>query len=112
MTYWQTIHTEERDGFKIVLSVAPETEEPDWDFETEDDRLDTLERINDGRLSYFMAHVAAIKNHLELAHDYLGGCCYQSTDEFINEPDGYFQDMVSTVIREAKDNIKQLCEAA
>lgn len=111
-SHYETIHTEERDGFTIQLAVTIEYDEPDWDFESEEQRQDTIERINDGRLAYFIARVSASKNDIKLATDYLGGCCYQSTDDFINEPAGYYQDMVEQVLNEAKSNIQKLCEAA
>lgn len=103
MTYWETVQQEEKDGFTITLEIAPESDAPDWDFESEQERQDLIEQINNGNILWFVAKVSASKCGVELATDYLGGCCYSSIPEFIN--DGYYQDMVDNVITEAKQKI-------
>jgi hypothetical protein len=105
--HYETIHTETAAGFDIVFSVTPEIDTPDWDFESEEDRQDLIDRINDGRLSWFVARVQAFKNGILLGTDYLGGCCYDSPMQFVNDSD-YYGDMVENVVAEAREAIEQL----
>ena len=107
--YYETVHSETVAGFDIVFSVGPEYMEPDWDFENEQDRRDTLDRIERGDLAYFVARVQAFKNGILLATDYLGGCCYDSVKQFIDHSD-YYGDMVERVVGEARKTIAKLCE--
>lgn len=104
--YWENVNEIEQDGFVITLWVAPETESPDWCFESEEEEKDLYERIKNGSLLWFVAKVVASKNGIELASDFLGGCCYSSINEFT--ADGYYNDMVETVIKEAKKAIEGL----
>lgn len=104
--YYETIKTETIDGFDITFSVGPEDMAPDWDFETDADRDELLRKIENGTFLWFVAKVTASKNGIELASDYLGGCCYESTDEFIE--DAYYFDMVQNVISEAREAIVKL----
>jgi hypothetical protein len=107
MRHFETMHEKEQDGFTIRLSAAPEDQPIDWDFETEQDRLDLLEKIDNGTLVYFIAKVEAIKCGIVLGTDYLGGCCYESVQAFVDEG-GYYQDMVDAVILEAGEMIEEL----
>lgn len=34
MAYWETVHAELRDGFKVELATTPDNDTPDWDAET------------------------------------------------------------------------------
>ena len=104
--HYETIETKKINGFDITFSIAPEDILPDWDFETDADRHELLRKIDNGTLLWFVAKVTASKNGIELASDYLGGCCYESTDEFIE--DAYYFDMVQNVITEAIDAIAKL----
>jgi hypothetical protein len=106
---YETIHTSTAAGFDIVFSVTPEHVEPDWDFEDEADKQDTLDRIERGDLVYFVACVQAFKNGIELGTYYLGGCCYDSYMQFVEASD-YYADMVENAISEARANIAKLCE--
>ena len=108
MEYFEKVDERTIDGFDIVLSVTPESYEPDWDFETEDERMEVCSRINNGSLLWFCAKVTASKNGIELASDYLGGCCYESIEEFTK--DAYFEGMVEQTIEEATNAIKSLSE--
>lgn len=108
---YETIHTETAAGFDIVFSVAPETDAPDWDFETEQDRQETIDRINSGSLAWFVARVQAFKNGVLLGADYLGGCCYDSPMQFVEASD-YYGDMVETAVSEARATIAKLSGVA
>ena len=106
MTYWEKVHQEEKDGLIITLEITQETDAPDWDFESEQERQDLIEQINNGNILWFVAKVSAMKQGILLAEDYLGGCCYDSVEDFIE--DAYYQDMVDNVITEAKQKIIDL----
>jgi hypothetical protein len=106
--YWETAHKETVDGFDIVLSVTPEDMPPDWD-ETEEERAETLRKIDDGVWAYFVARVEARKEGITLGTAYLGGCCYESVRQVVEEG-GYYGDMVDDAIDEAKAMIKKLKE--
>lgn len=98
MTY---AHTEERKGFTITLECLPEREAiPDWEGDSEEDRQELLRRIDNGTMLWFCAKVSAHKNGIELASDYLGGCCYDDVNDFVKNS-GYYDAMIETVIDEA-----------
>jgi hypothetical protein len=106
---YQTIHTSKAAGFDIVFSVTHEDCAPDWDFEDEADKQNTLDRIERGDLVWFVARVQAFKNGIELGTDYLGGCCYDSYMQFVEASD-YYADMAENAVNEAQANIAKLCE--
>ena len=101
MTYWELDDEQERDGFTIRTYVAPEDYAPDFD------DGEVLQGINDGRYVWFQVKVSAWKAGVELGTAYLGGCCYESTKDFINSGD-YWEDMVEEAIAEAKKTIEEL----
>lgn len=104
MTYWETIHTETRDGFDIVLSVAPDDTDPRDQF---DDDGETAAAIADGRYEWFIARVEAQRDGITLGTFHLGGCCYTSARDFIDES-GYYGDMVAQAIDEARSTLERL----
>lgn len=101
-------HTEEWEGFTIKLYTTPELEQPDWDM-TEDELTQLLNDIDSGELEYFSVKVTAEKMGIELASDYLVGCCYKSIEEF-TKPGDYYTQIVETVISEAKKTLASLCD--
>ena len=107
---YETIHSETVAGFDIVLSITAEDSPPDWHFNNEEDRQHTLDRIERGDLAYFIVKVEAFKNGILLGTDYLGGCCYDTPQQFIDHSD-YYGDMVERAVDEARENIAKLCEA-
>ena len=107
MNNGELVHEIERDGFVIRLYLEPETDAPDWDFESEEDRQETLRKIDQGIYLWFCAHVVALKSGIELGHDYLGGCCYDSVKQFIEEGE-YFDDMVNEAVDQARETLKRL----
>lgn len=106
MNHYTTVHTDTIDGFYIVFSTTPEHEAPDWEFDSEQDRQDTLDRIARGDLAYFVARVQALKCGVLLGEEYLGGCCYDKESDFLG--DGYFDDMVQNAIDSARAKIAEL----
>jgi len=102
MEHYTTHHEETIDGFDIVFSTTYETTHP-RDLFMPEDVEEYLEGINSGKYEWFTARVQAFKNGIELGTDYLGGCLYESSLQFIK--DGYYSDMVESAIKEAKTNI-------
>jgi len=101
MIYWETIHTFKTARLTIETAVAHEDFEPDWDFESEQDRQDTLDKIDRGLLAWFQVRVRVLLDHeFEIGSDYLGGCCYETTEEFLH--DAYWRDMVHSACSEAR----------
>tara|TARA_R110000868_G_scaffold168140_1_gene402730 strand:+ start:3032 stop:3355 length:324 start_codon:yes stop_codon:yes gene_type:complete len=104
--YWEESHRETAAGFDIVLFVTTEDMPHDWD-ETEEERADTLRRIDSGDLVYFVARVEARKEGITLGTAYLGGCCYDSVQKFVDASD-YYGDMVEEAVQEARTVIDKL----
>lgn len=104
-THWQTIHADTIDGFDVIVSVAPEEDDPRGHF---DDDGETAQAIADGALDWFMVRVEAQRAGATLGLDYLGGCCYRSALDFVRETDGYYVDMVSRAIDDARETIRKI----
>lgn len=101
-----TIHTFTKDGFDIRFSVFPELTHPNDHF---DDDGETARAIAANQYEWFVACVTASKHGIELADEYLGGCCYESAESFMDCP--YFDDMVAEAISIAQQNIDRLTTA-
>lgn len=110
MTYWETINEEEKNGFLIVTSIAPEDIHPrDCFDETPEDLAELCRKIDNGFFSWFVVRVQAHKRGVLLATDYLGGCLYENPRDFIDkEGFGYYADMIQTVTTEANKTIQEL----
>ena len=92
------IHFEALEEFTSLKELLPEES---------DEQLKEIYNNN----AIFCAKVTAKKNGIALASDYLGGCIYESEEDFyIKYKDDYFSEMVQTVINEAKETIKKLTE--
>jgi hypothetical protein len=105
---YETIYTEDTQGFHIMFSVAHEDSHPRDMF---DDSVTDIEelcrKIDNGVYSWFVARVEAYKHGILLGTDYLGGCLYDSPMQFVKE-DSYYSDMVDNAISEAKKNLEKL----
>jgi hypothetical protein len=104
---WETVHTAQVAGFDIELAMQPETYQPDWEFHTEAERQQLLEDIDSGNMLWFAARVTASKAGVVLSKDYLGGCCYESIEDFM-EPGGYYTSMLESAIEQARDKLAEL----
>lgn len=104
---YETIKTEDVEGFQIVFSAAPEDEHPRDSFDDHDIE-DICRKIDDGTYVWFVARVQAYRHGVLLATDYLGGCLYDSFADFTQEG-GYYADMVHNVITAAKSTMARLC---
>jgi len=108
MSYYETIHTEEIQGFNIVFSITYEDSHPKDCFDYEEEEMRELcDKIDRGVYSWFMARVQAYKNGVLLGTDYLGGCLYDSPMQFVTNAD-YYSDMVNNAINEAKNTLELL----
>jgi len=109
--HYETIHTEDTQGFHIVFSVSWEDMHPRDSFDDScHDIEDICRKIDDGTYVWFMARVEAFRHGILLASDYLGGCLYESYCKFID--DAYYEDMVDNVIRESKQTLEKLYQTA
>lgn len=91
----QTVYTFKTARFALELAVEPETFPPDWNGWEQD-----IEKIDRGELAYFIARVRVLLDGREIATDYLGGCCYNTVEEF--RRDGYFFDLARSAIKDAR----------
>lgn len=109
--YQALIHAEYCDGFDIRFYALPEESHPRYSFDDSvDDIADICRKIDNGTYVWFVAKVTASKAGVELASDYLGGCLYDSYQQFVTD-NGYYADMKARVIEEAKQTIHVLAEA-
>lgn len=102
---WLKIDERKIDGLTIITMVLPEEEDPSEWF---DNDPDIVQNIADGKLEWFQVWVWAEKLGIKLAEDFLGGCCYATHSDFVD--DIYHADMVHGVIYEANETIKKLAE--
>lgn len=102
----EIIDEREQDGFTIKAYALPECISPREVFvgKNEGANAQIIEDIDTGRLLWFGVKVAAHKAGIELATEYLGGCCYTSFAEFASDEGGY-SDMRTAVVEAAKDSI-------
>ena len=96
--------------FTVNTYALPEDQDPRDSF---DKRIldDVLDGIESGRYEWFCAQVTAEWEGIELASDYLGGCCYDSFESFANGQD-YHADMIDNVVREAGERLRELADKA
>ena len=66
---------------------------------------ESLEEIAENNI-VFCAKVSAYCGKYEVATNHLGGCIYKTEEEFYTAKGCYFDDMVDTVIREAKEEVQ------
>lgn len=111
MRHYETIHTEDTQGFHIVVSVTDEDFHPRDCFDYEEDEMQELcRKIDVGLYAWFAVRVEAYKGGILLGSDYLGGCLYDSPKQFI-EMNDYYSDMVDNAIQEAKNALERLYAA-
>jgi hypothetical protein len=111
--------------FRVALEIYPEDFAPDFD-----DDGETAADIEAGKIEWFCACVAVYLDGREVARDYLGGCAYESFQQFATmhrDPDPlnrnssimreargaichYFPDMVSGAISEARKALRNMPE--
>lgn len=97
------------DGFDIRLTFLDEDVSPVSVYGEDRDNIEEIcGRINDGTDAWLVAKVTASKKGVELADEYLG-CVHYAWDKLDNfRTDGYFEDMVNTVVGLAQDKLTEL----
>lgn len=117
--------------FTVVVNARPAMDlDLSWD-----ETGETREKIESGELVAFDAQAAVFLNGAKIAEDWLGGCIYESTADFVEghrDPDPmnrnssimraergdnvaichYFPDMVRTAVKQAREWIDQADLAA
>jgi hypothetical protein len=101
------IKTEDIKGFRIVLSAEPEDMDPRLCWFEDQDIEDIRRKIDNGTYLWFVARVEAYRHGVLLASDYLGGCLYESFEDFLQEG-GYYEDMVHNVTTAAQSTLARL----
>jgi hypothetical protein len=101
---WQHIHDEDFAGFRIDVYAGPEDTDPRDLFDVDADEV--CRDINEGRLEWFVAKVTASREGVTMGEDYLGGCCYESVRDFLQ--DGYYTDMVDRAVADARAKLALL----
>ena len=103
-------HTEEFEGFTVTLELLPEDTLPQDQFAGDPEQdAEIFRLIESGFYLWFCAKVTASRNGIALATDYLGGCCYESADQFV--AGAYFEDMRRTVVDAARATITKLAQS-
>ena len=97
-----TIYLKTVDGFGILFDAEEEDRSMRQHFIKECGWTENQYRkIKD--YAWFVAKVTAWKDGIELAAEYLGGCCYTTVDEFYTKyKDDYLTQMIAEVVARAK----------
>jgi hypothetical protein len=107
MRHYETIHTEDINGFHIMCSVTHEDIHPRDCFDDSiDDINEICRKIDNGTYVWFVARVEAFKGGILLGTSYVGGNLYENVKDFIK--DGMYEDMMHEAINEAKKNLEML----
>lgn len=102
---YETVYTFKTARFTVTLAIAPENINPRDCFDmAEHDYKELCDKIDRGVYLWFVARVKIECDGREVGVDYLGGCCYESVDQF--RRDNYFYDMVRGVCRQARRAIE------
>ena len=103
----ETVYTFKTARFALELAVELETDfPPGWGFEPKEYRETMWQSIKDGSVLWFMARVRVLLDGREIAADYLGGCRYNTIEEF--RRDGYFFDMARSALKDARAAIRNM----
>lgn len=97
------IRTIETARFRVVVDALPE----DWPVDVDDDG-ETAAAVERGDLVHFIARARAIHRPtgIELGADYLGGCIYESLEQFRRDP--YCRDLIREAVTYARNNLANL----
>lgn len=89
--------------FTVRIDALPDD---DLDLSWDDDGS-VREGLESGRYIAFMARARVFLDGAEIACDYLGGCIYESLQDFC-QPRGYFIDMVRNVCHQARESVRRM----
>jgi hypothetical protein len=105
--YEELIRLEDRGGFEIIVDKTWEDIQiRDCFDDTCYDIRDLEQKVNDGRLDWFMLRARAIIDGHELGSAYLGGCLYEDAREVLS--DGVAEDLIEEAVIEAQAEVYPL----
>ena len=95
----------EKDQFTVEVSYAPESTQLELVFDPSEDYFEELqEKLTTGEWEHFVLKVAAYYDGQEMASDYLGSNVSADPIDYIkDDTDGMIDEMVETVVKEARD---------
>ena len=97
--------TFDKDQFIVEVSYAPESTQLELVFDPSEDYFEELqEKLTTGEWEHFVLKVAAYYDGEEMASDYLGSNVSADPIDYIkDDTDGMIDEMVQTVVKEARD---------
>jgi hypothetical protein len=100
------------DQFIVEVSWAPDTTQLELVFDPSESYYEELvEKLADGTWEHFILKVAAYYDGREMAADYLGSIVAEDPGKWIAEdPDGQVDDMVRSVVDQARDEAMNMLE--
>lgn len=95
----------DKDQFTIEVSYAPESTQLELVFDPSEDYFEELqEKLTTGEWEHFVLKVAAYYDGVEMASEYLGSNVSADPIDYIkDDTNGMIDEMVETVIKEARD---------
>ena len=95
----------DKDQFTVEVSYAPESTQLELVFDPSEDYFEELqEKLTTGEWEHFVLKVAAYYDGVEMASDYLGSNVSADPIDYIkDDTDGMIDEMVETVVKEARD---------
>lgn len=101
-----------RYGFDIRFEFYPEEMHPADSFDDAVcDLREILYKIETGQWEWFWVECIASLNGVDFGTDSLGGCLYESFDQFVDMND-YSEDMMELAVKDARDVIETLSKTA
>ena len=105
MQYYDTLTKFERNGLTVIVDKTYEELSPRDLFE-ESDVDEIIRKIDRGIYDWFMLRVRVMFEDLELASEYLGGCCYEDAKEVLT--DGVAEDLIFEAMAHAQKRVSDL----
>ena len=99
MRYYDTLLDEVRGPFQIIVDKTWEDLNPHDLFEPED-ADEICEKIDRGVYDWFMLRTRVLYQSVELAEEYLGGCCYEDAAQVLT--DGTAEDQIYQALLHAQ----------
>ena len=106
----ETIEAGRRDGFDLRFEFYPEDMHPADSFDdTVCDLKEIMYKIETGQSEWFWVKCVASINGVDLGDDSLGGCLYDSYEQFVDE-NGYSEDMIEQALSQARQAVHDIAE--
>lgn len=107
MRYWDHLMREYRNDMEIIVDKTwEETDVGDCFDDTCYEIQEMRDKINHGRLDWFMLRARVFVEGLEVSSAYLGGCLYEDAREVLT--DGTAEDLIYQAIEDAKPRFYSL----